>query len=415
MTTTREPLHLSSTPGSDTYRRSGRTRRIEETVELAWSVRGEAGISRLSDITDLDRIGLPVYNVYRPNAMDLNLTVSSGKGTSPLHSMASGLMEAIERHFGETQSLASSVMTLREAHATGRPVLDPRRLTPDVRRFPKLDDVFEWVDGTSAWGGPDVMIPASAIYTPYQRGGVRSYESHSDGLVSGNTRPEALLHGMLELIERDACSFGELLHHGARIERDTVTASVGDVWDRISGAGIDTQLFFFSSPTGVPVFYALGIDPDAHSAMLINAGAGASLDPERAALRALTELAQSRACVISGSREDFSTRYAGRKRISLQRALDCAREWGNRAWETWEWDRVPQLATGDLDADVDLVRHLLVAADLGEVYVVDLVPPDFPFAIMKVVIPGVEYVVEHRYRLGPRFHAAAVRAGYSGS
>lgn len=383
---------------------------MDDTVSLAWAARAETGVSRLADITDLDVLGMPVFNVFRPRAAEFNLTVSSGKGTTAAQSIASGLMEATERHFGETRSRPSTLLTLADAIDDDLPLVDPRRLTPDVRHYPQQEDLFEWVEGLSLDHEAPVRIPARAVYTPYAVGGVRSYESHSDGLASGNTFEEALLHGMLELVERDACSFGELLHQGARIDRASVPASVAELWDTFSRAGIDMHLFHFDSPTGIPVCYAVGIDPDAQSAMLINAGAGCALDAERAAIRAITELAQSRACVISGSREDFSTRYAGRKAVSLQCALASATTWTERDWNVRHWNELPRLGTGDLGSDLALTRERLRLGGLSEVYVVDLAPPDFPFAVVKVVIPGIEYVVESRYRLGPRFYRAAQRA-----
>lgn len=389
------------------YRATGRTRSVEDTIDLAWSARTETGVSRLADITDLDVLGIPVYNVFRPRAARFNLTVSSGKGVTAVQSIASGLMEATERHFGETQSLPSTRLTLGDALDGVEPILDPRRLTPDVRRYPELDEEFEWVTGVSVEDEVPVRIPARAVYTPYAHDGMRSYESHSDGLVSGNTYAEALLHGMLELVERDACSFGELLHQGARIDPATVPQSIAELWDIFTWAGIDMQLYQFDSSTGIPVCYAIGIDPDAQSAMLINAGAGCALTPERAALRAITELAQSRACVISGSREDFSTRYAGRKAVSVQQALASVKFWTEHDWAVREWDEMPSLGSGDLDVDVALTRHRLRLGGLSDVFAVDLAPSDFPFAVLKVVIPGIEYVVESRYRLGQRFYHAA--------
>jgi YcaO-like protein with predicted kinase domain len=404
---TRSPLSA----GELSYRATGRIRTVEETVELAWALRHETGISRLADITDLDVLGIPVYNVFRPHAVPLNLTVSSGKGMTAVQSIASGLMEATERHFGESQSLPSTTMTLDDAISDGHPVLDPRRLTPDVRHFPEGKHLFEWVVGESVATGEPIRIPAQAVFTPYSFGGARSYESHSDGLVSGNSRSEALLHGMLELVERDACSFGELLHRGARIDLASAPSSILGLVDTFQRHRIEVDLFQFDSPTGIPVFYAVGVDPDTHSAMLINAGAGCSLDPERGAQRALTELAQSRACVISGSREDFSTRYAGRKAVPLQHALESVRSWLDLDWPTRSWAALPQLATGDLEADVATTAALLRQGGLPDIYQVNLAPDDFPFAILKVIVPGIEYVVESRFRLGPRFYRAAREGG----
>ena len=49
--------------------------------------------------------------------------------------------------------------------------------------------------------GDRVWVPSSAVYF-YRR--PLLFETNSNGLASGNTRAEARLHAMYELIERDA-------------------------------------------------------------------------------------------------------------------------------------------------------------------------------------------------------------------
>jgi YcaO-like protein with predicted kinase domain len=41
-----------------------------------------AGITRVADITSLDRIGIPVFSCIRPTAMDGAITVYNGKGAT---------------------------------------------------------------------------------------------------------------------------------------------------------------------------------------------------------------------------------------------------------------------------------------------------------------------------------------------
>ena len=60
---------------------------------------GPLGISRLADVTGLDRIGIPVVMACRPNAR--SLAVSQGKGLDRDAARASALMEAIELYHAE--------------------------------------------------------------------------------------------------------------------------------------------------------------------------------------------------------------------------------------------------------------------------------------------------------------------------
>jgi len=52
------------------------------------------GITRLGNITGLDRIGIPVAVAVRPNSR--SVSVSQGKGLELAQAMASALMEACE-------------------------------------------------------------------------------------------------------------------------------------------------------------------------------------------------------------------------------------------------------------------------------------------------------------------------------
>src|SRR5262245_49557818 len=57
------------------------------------------GITRVANVTGLDRIGLPVVMVTRPNSR--SLSVSQGKGLDLIEARVSGIMEAIELHHAE--------------------------------------------------------------------------------------------------------------------------------------------------------------------------------------------------------------------------------------------------------------------------------------------------------------------------
>ncbi len=72
--------HIPKTDLGGTHR----TRAPEETLAWLKPKWQDMGITRLADITGLDRIGLPVYMSVRPNAK--TLSVSQGKGIT--HSLA---------------------------------------------------------------------------------------------------------------------------------------------------------------------------------------------------------------------------------------------------------------------------------------------------------------------------------------
>src|SRR5689334_12365620 len=69
---------------------------VETTIDAAQQASRLLGITRVTDITRLDRIGIPVFASIRPGAQRGSLCVHAGKGLTLLEAMASAWMEAIE-------------------------------------------------------------------------------------------------------------------------------------------------------------------------------------------------------------------------------------------------------------------------------------------------------------------------------
>jgi len=70
-----------------------------ETIARVRPYFAQMGIARVANVTGLDRIGLPVIMVSRPNSR--SVAVSQGKGLSLDSAIASGVMQAAETWHGE--------------------------------------------------------------------------------------------------------------------------------------------------------------------------------------------------------------------------------------------------------------------------------------------------------------------------
>ena len=83
------------------YRLSSSLRELplNETLRRARGMARGLGISRVTDITRLDRVGVPVYVSIRPGAQPGSLCVNAGKGMHPLEAQVGAYMEAIEFAF----------------------------------------------------------------------------------------------------------------------------------------------------------------------------------------------------------------------------------------------------------------------------------------------------------------------------
>jgi thioglycine synthase len=385
-----------------------RSRSLEETLRLAWSCRAAAGISRIADITDLDDVGIPVVSAYRPQAEAGNLTVSNGKGITLLAATVSSLMEAIERHCAETGTRRGITASFTELVADGRNVLHPRRLvlrsdsgwTPDTR--------CEWWPMRELHSDTEVLVPAAAVFVPYPRspslGG-----STTNGLAAGNCLSEAILHGLYELIERDATAFGATLQRGVAIDMATIPSDARAIADRAAGHGIAVHCFAFANDLDVPVFYAVIDDEKAADPMLINAGAGCHLDAGVALCRALTEALQSRLCVIAGAREDLDEHEVRRTRsyVDTRNAF--------LAWEKgWSWGSFHDVCSDSRDSitsDLQTLVNRLERRGFPHLLCADLTLPGLPFRVCRTIVPGFEFFNQDPKRLGGRLYRAMLAAG----
>jgi YcaO-like protein with predicted kinase domain len=168
------------------------------------------GITRTANLTGLDRIGIPVVVVCRPNAR--SSAVFHGKGVDIASAKASGLMEAIETWHAEHVSLPlllGSAEELRGMHLVADIEQLPRgpgcRLNQHLRML--------WVEGSDLIGRQPIWLPFETVHadaTLRNLPGAGCFAASTNGLASGNSLFEAISHGLCEVIERDATS---LWHH----------------------------------------------------------------------------------------------------------------------------------------------------------------------------------------------------------
>ncbi|MGW1864548.1 YcaO-like family protein [Streptomyces mauvecolor] len=395
MTTTADPLLAAG------YR----ARSLAETAELAIACLERCGISRIADVTELDVLGIPVFHSVRPEAAAGLNTVTSGKGVTAAAAWVSAALEAIERTFCEVRGRTVLRTSYEEADGRGL-ALDPRRLVPRRGHGWRPDSVIGWWPMREVLRDVEVLVPALAVFTPYPYE-CEMFRSNTIGLASGNTHDEALLHALYELVEHDCTAFAEKLRLGFRITEASLPGQARALIERFSRAGIEVSVFACDSGLGMYSFYVTAEDTHAQDAMLINGGAGCSLDPTVALYRALTETAQSRLAVIGGAREDLDTQ-AYRRHASYDSMKDILHAWSAER-PTRSFDDIPDLSTGSVDGDLTTVLDRLRGGGLDVVLSTELSPPDLPFSVVKAVVPGIEFThVDHR-RVGTRITRALAK------
>lgn len=382
----------------------------EETLRRIASAQARCGITRVLDVTRLDHIGIPTCNAVRPDG--LILSVSNGKGWSKAAASVSAVMESIEVEHAEypdtgTWTKARSARSLRAAghRVIDAPDLVSRCLWPADTyggMFYTDDLVLDWVAARDVIAGGDVLLPASTVYLkpPYM------HYFTSNGLASGNTWQEATLHGLCEVIERDATArmMGRRPDDPPlrlyRIDARTMPDHLAEFAERIETSGI--ELFMFALPGAIDIytFWSVFHCPGEPNHLLLSAaGFGSHPVPQIAASRAMTEAAQSRLTYIHGAREDLgvdhTNRQLSRSEEDTLRRQQAATFGKLRRIDALTWDEflavAPQRTRGlSIPETLAAVLGMLKQAGFGNAYVHDLTKPGFDLSVTRSFVPGLK-------------------------
>ncbi|MEO8705210.1 MAG: YcaO-like family protein [Kofleriaceae bacterium] len=367
-----------------------------ETVERILPMMRTAGITRVADVTGLDTIGIPVVMVCRPNSR--SVAVAQGKGLDLDAARASGLMESLEQWHAE-----HILQPVRFATATE---LAARHRLVELEGLPRLSigsldphRKLLWIEGADLVDGDSRWLPFEVVHTDYTLPtppGAGCFLTTSTGLASGNNHTEAVLHGLYEVIERDAVALWRAAGPGRRRATRVDLASVDDpacrdLLARFDRAGIAVGVWEVTSDIGLPVFVAeiVDRDPDACRVLCVSAGQGCHSARAIALSRALTEAAQSRLTLISGARDDLDRTSYEQVRAPHHIAAAVAEiEQFAGPWRAFA--AAPDRFSVHLVEDLDHALAAARAAGAGQVVVVDLARPELGLPVVRVVVPGLE-------------------------
>ncbi|MGE5184613.1 MAG: YcaO-like family protein [Acidobacteriota bacterium] len=357
---------------------------LDETWRRFAPLQARAGITRIAELTGLDTLGIPVFAAIRP--LGRSLSTQQGKGLTREAARVSALMESLETYSAEHLTLRATRSAYSALRRRGARVVDVRAL-PRPRGRLDLDATWRWVEGWDLVADAPVLVPEQAVTLDTTFVLPPVFDISSNGLASGNALVEAVLHGLLEVIERDA----EAAWRRAGGDRRIVLDSIADracraLIERITATGARVFVWDLASDTGVcAIGCAIVEDPRevAWRPLGVYQGFGAHLAPEIAIARALTEAAQTRLTYIAGARDDFFPHdYARATDPELLGEL-----WERLAQPCDEpalYDDLPRLAARSLGEELERV----VARIAEPVIAVDLTHPSLGVPVVKVIVPG---------------------------
>ena len=442
----RSPSPVVLRPSPKPVRNSGGLRSVtpEETVRryrhLVSPISG--AVTEMSRITDeCDRF-LHVYyagsNLALKNDSLMLLrnslrTKSSGKGSSPKQAEASALCEALERYSGvfhgdeirhrarfrdfrdgeaihpnEVQRYSDMQYEhAAEFNARGsRFNYVPTRFDPDAE--------MDWSPVWSITRQCHRYLPTSMLYyaAPLE-GGVLYCGPDSNGCAAGNTLEEAVLQGFFELVERDA--FACWWYNRVSLPEldllsfdDPYLAEAKAYYASISR---DVWVLDATHDLGIPVFVAVSrrIDKPAEDILF---SAGAHLDPQIAALRALCELNQYLGATPNVGTDGEGYRYDDPELLrwcQTARLEEHTYLAPDRSAPRRVKSRYPVPNTGDLLEDVEYCRSSVERLGM-EFIVLDQTRPDLELPVAKTIVPGLRHFWA---RFGPgRLYDVPVAMGW---
>lgn len=374
---------------------------LERTARLLEHAARRLPITRVSDLTPLDPLQLPVFGAVTPLAKDL--TTHAGKGATKAQARISAMMEAVERISAEDvapeRRARASYADLKRGSSAA---LEPTSLIlpPDTRYRPQR--TFSWVAGFDLLGEREMLAPLDAVICPATEGILRDVDTN--GLASGNTRLEAVVHALCEVIERDAISqlrfveaFGDPAA-AAKLVRDVDPSSLPSgpgAWvERARRHDLAVTVQLVLGDLNVPTFRVLVDDP--HFAGLAGGpqvqfvGYGTHPDAAVALMRAVTEAIQSRAGTLQGARDALGITQLARE---IERPA---------ATSSLRFTEVPSFPAPTLKQDLELLEARLRSVGVEQLLVFDLTRPDVSLPVVRVRVPGLECFLVNQRRVGWR-------------
>ncbi|MBU1564950.1 MAG: YcaO-like family protein, partial [Proteobacteria bacterium] len=363
----------------------------EETLRNFYGKIDSLNINILNEVKRIDngRLDIPVYfSVCGEDAKELTGTKKQmGKGASPIQAEASACMELAERFsFFSFKNNSGNFLVgdYTTMIRTGYPVLAIEYLLASVHDSHSsiellhqlLEDIpMQWAWATNITSGEDVLIPFSWFFAI----------NEFNGPSAGNTLEEAAIQGICEIVERHVCS---LVNNQKLITPRIDTASIQDevakeLLNKFDTNNIELYLNDFSLDTGICTVGALAIDrstfPEKSEIVYT---AGTTPDPEKALIRAITEVAQ-----LAG---DFNTE-SNYVASGLPKPLAMSEvEYVTDSTDSVNIDMMANLADNNIRVEIDNCIAALKNINM-EIFMIDVTHDDLQIPALYTIVPGAHF------------------------
>jgi ribosomal protein S12 methylthiotransferase accessory factor len=340
-------------------------------------------------------------------------TMNAGKGTGDVQARVSALCEGLERYSGvfrgdeprrraRLHELGGAAVPLNDCLLFSETQYRERGTdNAGASRFSFIPVPFdpaaevEWSPVWSLTRGEVRYLPTAFCYYDYPQSDGQTYcIACSNGCAAGNSLEEAILQGLLELVERD----GVALWWYNRVRRPGVDLeSFGDPYlERLRAFlqehGREFWVLDLTADLGIPVFASITRRTDGPPEQIVP-GFGAHLDPKIALLRAVTEMNQMLSSPLLGRPEqgfdkepvDPETAHWLQTATAANQPYLLPAEELPRAAVSY-----PRVWADDVADDVRTCQALVERAQM-EMLVLDQTRPEIGLPVAKVIVPGLRH------------------------
>ncbi len=394
---------------TDSYKESGqafdKVRTPEETLDWALSRFSSLGQPVLEEVKRIDkgRLGIPVFvSRYSPQASAITGTKKQmGKGVTEAQAKASAVMEIAERYslfsfVGEHSFRVASYGDVEGEKFHLEHFLKAVHLDSSLEKDEEAHLVSfpnQWTEGLRGLDEAQCHVPFSWMWPIFEY----------NGSAAGNSLEEAAVQAICEVVERHVCSVISF----KRLTTPTIDlATIEDeglkeLVDRFRSNNIELVLKDFSLDIGIPTVGAIAWDPSTYPERSeIVYTAGTSTSPVRAAIRAITEIAQ-----LAG---DFDTegRYleSGLPKFETLEEADYVLD----SSSTKALGELPDCSSNNFREEVHLLVRALDSAGLP-VYLADITQRELGIPAVYAMIPG-SHFRDRTLNIDMPFHMARIAA-----
>lgn len=409
---------------------SVRVNSITDTLDKIIPICKNIGVTRIADITYMDKLYVPNFSIFLPGTED-SIWVYGGKGPSKMQAKASGLMESIERFCSLSNNYSQKYIrgTYSQLAKTYRKVIHPDEVVePVLSDYDGRSSNLDYIAGYDLQNNQEVLVPAQLVLSKFSTkppSDTAFLYSHTNGLASGNVLEEAICHALYEVIERDAVSIADLCSSSIpyTILKNTNQLKVPEdefiddssifqevdisetiekyeplhfLAKRFSDAGLPLMIKDITQKDiGVPTFVASSMESITSDYGYYAKGYGSHLDARIALMRAITELSQTRAGNIQGARDDLrkiqykeDDEIHKRKWEFMPTSKSATEKTNNKT--SILFSDIKSYVQDDILDDIKLILDKLKKAGLKRAIIVDLTDPVIGIPVVRAIVPGLE-------------------------